>query len=122
MPISYVIDRPRHLVRTRCTGEVRFPDVLSHFDQLQKDPERPWQLDVLLDFSGLVTTPGVPEVRGVAYRIQHVVDFGFERCAVVADSGPEIQAAQLFQEMCATGFTRVEIFPDASAAEHWLAR
>jgi hypothetical protein len=122
MPISYVIDRPRGLVRTICTGEVRFPDVLSHFDQLQKDPDRPWRLDVLLDFSGLLTTPGVPEVRGVAYRIQHVIDFGFERCALVAEQGPEIETARVFREVCGTRFSRVEVFPDAPSAEQWLAQ
>jgi len=122
MPISYTLDRSRSLVRTRCTGEVRFPEVLAHFDHLQRDPERPWQLDVLLDFSGLATTPGIPEARGVAYRIQHKLDFGFERCAVVAGGESEVKAARMFQEMCRTAFTQVQIFPDTSAAESWLAR
>lgn len=91
MSISYALDRPKSLLRTTCTGEVRFPEVLAHFDQLQRDPERPWRLDVLLDFAGLRTPPGVPEVRGVAFRIQHVLDFGFARCAVVAGDEGEAE-------------------------------
>lgn len=122
MPISYAIDQPKNLVRTRCTGAVRFPEVLEHFDQLQSDPDRPWSLNVLLDFSGLATSPGAPEARGVAYRIQHMVDFGFGRCAVVAAEEREVAVARLFQELCGPAFTQVRVFPESSDAEAWVTQ
>src|SRR5262245_30262204 len=85
MPVTYVIDSSRKLIRTKCFGDATLPDVTDHFRQLVCDPECPEYLDVLLDLSEETSLPSTSELVAVAYEIKRVrqkVRFGM--CAVVA--------------------------------------
>ena|ERR1041385_4570850 len=85
MPVTYVIDPSRKLIRTKCAGDVTLQEVIDHFRQLVRDPECPEQLDVLLDLSQETSLPSTSELLAVAYEIRRVrqrVRFGM--CAVVA--------------------------------------
>ena len=41
MPITYLIDQSRGRIITTCAGHVTLREVMAHFDELQRDPERP---------------------------------------------------------------------------------
>jgi len=48
MPVTYQFHAEAGLVETRCPGDVRFDEVLAHFEALAVDPALPARLDVLL--------------------------------------------------------------------------
>lgn len=122
MPITYEIDTTRGLVRTRCTGQVFLPEVLAHFDQLQKEPLRPALLDVLLDLRGLETAPKGDQLRTVADRIGRVGLQSFGRCAILVDRDLLFGVARMFEAFANTQFQEVSIHRQPGDAEAWLNR
>src|SRR5262249_57194633 len=87
MPITYQIDKSRGIIRTRCVGDVRLPDVLAHFRQLQIDDDRPSRLDVVLDLTDTTTLPSSEQLREVSEAIRRIQkDLQFGACAIVTDS------------------------------------
>jgi len=122
MPITYRIDPNRGLVRTACTGLVTLPDVLAHFDVLQRDPRRTAHLDVLLDLRKLSSTPDSPQLRSVANRIGRVSDLTFGRCAIVVDRDLMFGLSRMFEAFAHEHFQEIQVFREPVAAEAWLAR
>src|SRR5450432_105748 len=88
MPITYRIRQDRGRIETVCSGDVTLPDVRAHFDALQRDPERLRNLSVLLDFSGMTSLPGSPQLQAAAERVGQVEEIVFEACAIIADREP----------------------------------
>jgi hypothetical protein len=121
MPIEYRIDHDWHLVRTRCTGTVTLQQVIDHFDQLERDRERPQRLHVLLELTGLVTAPRSDELQAVAARIERLADLRFGLCAIVVDRDLIYGIARIFAAFAETRFEAMQVFKSAAAAEAWLA-
>ena len=48
MPVTYKIDKADGIIRTKCTGPVTIGEVIEHFHALERDPDCPSRLDVLL--------------------------------------------------------------------------
>ena len=38
MPVTYTIDVNERIIRTKCTGDVTFQEVIDHFHVLGQDP------------------------------------------------------------------------------------
>jgi hypothetical protein len=51
MPVKYQVDKANRIIRTRCTGPVTIEEVVGHFRVLERDPDCPDRVDVLLDLS-----------------------------------------------------------------------
>jgi len=120
MPITYEIDRTRHLIRTTCYGEVRLPDVMAHFDALQKDPDRPDRLDVLLDLRDLATPPEAAQLQAVADRVSLVEGLVFGACAIVASKESMFGMSRMFEVLARAHFAAIKTFRDVASAEEWL--
>lgn len=121
MPVTYRIDAERRRILTRCDGETTLREVLAHFDELEADPECPPGADVLLDLSGMASTPNVGQVRSAAERTGAAarrVRFG--ACAVVAASPTIFGMARVFETFSEPHFTRTHVFRSREAAEAWL--
>ena len=85
MPVTYQIDKANRIIRTRCTGAVTLEEVIEHFHVLERDPDCPDSLDVLLDVSQGTSLPDAENLRDVAREIGRIrgrVQFG--ACAIVA--------------------------------------
>ncbi len=121
MPITYEIDRSRHLIRTRCFGVVRLPDVMAHFDELQRDPERPDRLDVLLDLRDIETPPEAPQLQAVADRVGLMDGLVFGACAIVSNSEAMFGMSRMFEVLARAHFSVLRTFRDVEAAEEWLS-
>ena len=121
MPVTYEIDSARRLVRTRCVGAVTVAEVLTHFDELERDPERPAQLDVILDLTGSTTLPESDQLRVVAARVGEVQAPRFGRVAIVADRDSMFGMARMFEVFAQAHFAESRVFRQVDEAERWLA-
>jgi hypothetical protein len=120
MPIRYEIDRPRGRVTTTCFGVVTLPDVMAHFDSLQRDPNRPDRLDVLLDLLEITTPPDAFQIRAVAERVGLVEGLVFGACAIVADREAMFGMARMFEVLARGHFATIRTFRNRRDAEEWL--
>ncbi len=120
MPITYEIDATRNLIRTTCFGHVRLPDVMAHFDALQRDPNRPDRLDVLLDLRDMAAPPEAPQLQAVADRVSLVEGLVFGACAIVANKESMFGMARMFEVLARAHFAAIKTFRDLAEAEEWL--
>ncbi|HTY43084.1 MAG TPA: STAS/SEC14 domain-containing protein [Thermoanaerobaculia bacterium] len=120
MPITYRIDRQRGRVVTTCTGQVTLRDVMAHFDALEKDPERPVRLDVLLDLTEQESTPVAPQMQAAADRVALVADLVFGNGAVVATRESLFGMARMFEVLARGHFASIRTFRNRREAEEWL--
>ncbi len=65
MPVTYEIDKGNGIIRTRCSGAVTFPDVVEHFQTLERDADCPRSADVVLDLRELTSLPTNNQLRSV---------------------------------------------------------
>jgi hypothetical protein len=121
MPVTYRIDPGRRRILTRCTGETTLPEVLAHFDELERDPRVPGGADVLLDLMGMTSLPNVGQLRSAADRAAAAggkVRFG--AIAIVSDGGDAAGMARAFETLTARLFTRSGVFSSRVEAETFL--
>jgi hypothetical protein len=121
MPVTYEIDSERHLIYTRCLGPVTLPDVLEHFATLVQDPERPDQMDVLLDLTETTSFPTTDQLRAVSLeigRIRPQVQFG--RCAIVTSNQAWFGLARMFEVFAINYFHATDVFRTVGEAAIWL--
>ena len=120
MPITYRIERERGLIFTTCSGQVTLPQVMAHFDALQRDPECPRRLDVLLDLAGVTSLPEGPQIRAAAERVGLVQDIVFGACAIVATREALFGMARMFEVLARGHFAAIRTFRQRKEAEEWL--
>jgi hypothetical protein len=121
MPVTYIIDPARRLIRTTCSGPVTLADVIDHFRTLNDDPACSGQLDVLLDVSGADAVPESSELRVVNSEIAAIrrkVQFGM--CVIVAKSDPMFGMMRVFGVFAEQAFRVFQVFREAAEAEAWL--
>jgi hypothetical protein len=120
MPIQYRIDPERGRIRTTCSGNVTLDDVLAHFDALERDPQCPPRLDVLLDLTTQETPPRPDQLRSVAEHIRAVTGPAFGLCAIVTSSESMFGLLRMFEVYAEAHFEQLRVFRDSAAAEAWL--
>jgi hypothetical protein len=123
VPVVYRIDPEQKRIITRCVGETTLREVLSHFDELEADPNTPDGADVLLDLSEIGSLPNVGQIRTAAERAgmaARKVRFG--AIAMVAASEAIFGMARVFETFTELHFERSAVFRSREAAEEWLAR
>ena len=122
LPVTYVCDREAGLIRTRCTGNVLFEDVIGHFRELESDPSLPARLDVLLDLSEMQSLPDRTKLRMVAGEISGLkkkVEWG--AWAIVVSGDALYGMIRVFEVFSEENFERSAVFRKLDEAEQWLA-
>jgi hypothetical protein len=122
MPVEYRIDPRRGMIHTRCIGDVTIEEVIGHFRELEKDPECPPYLDVLLDLTEETSLPEVRNLRDVVRemeRVRYKVQFG--TCAIVAPRDALFGMIRMFEVFAEPVFTKTRVFRTVREAESWLA-
>ena len=120
MPITYRIERERSRIVTTCSGNVTLPEVMAHFDELQRDPECPPRLHVLLDLTEETSLPMAPQIQAAADRVGLVTHVVFEACAVVATREALYGMARMFEVLARGHFAAIRTFRGRQEAEEWL--
>ena len=121
MPVTYIIDADARLIRTRCSEDVTFPEVLDHFRELGEIPNCPKRLDVLLDVADIKTLPDSRQLQtigGAIRRLREQVRFGF--CAIVAPRDAVFGMLRVFEVVTQDYFREIRVFRTASEAQVWL--
>jgi hypothetical protein len=121
MSVTYTIDKPLGLIRTRCFGQVTLPEVIAHFHELEVDEQCPTRLDVILDLTDTTSLPSNEQLRAVTEKIGRLRDsVRFGACAIVVGSDAWFGTAQVFEVLAARNFSATKIFREVGAAETWL--
>jgi hypothetical protein len=121
MPVLYEIDRANGLIRTRCVGNVQFPEIVAHFETLVNDPDCPERLDVLLDLTQQTTLPDSEKLRGVTHEIAKIRDrVRFDACAIVAPTDALFGLLRMFEVFAQEQFRATRVFRTEDEAEQWL--
>ena len=122
MPVTYVIDASRRVIRTTCTTPLTFADVIGHFRTLKDDPACTGHLNVLLDVSEADALPESRQLGAVGAElggIRKKVQFGV--CAIVATRDAMFGMMRVFEVATGQYFRETRVFRDFAAAEAWLA-
>ena len=122
MPVTYVIDASRKMIRTRCTSPLTFADVTGHFRTLRDDPACSGHLDVLLDVSEADALPESRQLGAVGAELDGIrkkVQFGV--CAIVAGRDAMFGMMRVFEVATGQYFRETRVFRDLGTAEAWLA-
>ena len=121
MPVTYEIDRKRNRIATRCVGDTTLSEVLEHFDELERDAQRPPHLDVLLDLTEQTNLPTAQQIQAAASRIgmaKWMIDF--RACAVVVNRDALFGMLRMFEVFAHPHFERLRVFRDMTQARAWL--
>lgn len=120
MPVACTFDLDRSTVYTICSGYVTLPEVIAHFDELERDPQRPARLHVLLDLSQITSLPESSQLRSVAERIGRVQNLTFGACAIVTHDDALYGMLRIFEVFTEPFFSATRVFRDLPSAEAWL--
>jgi hypothetical protein len=122
VPVTYVIDKTKGLILTRCVSGVTPEEVIEHFRALENDAECPDQLDVLLDLCEQTSIPTGDELRRVVREIRRVRGaVRFRACAIIACSDALFGMLRMFEVFAEKHFTQTRVFRTSGEAEDWLA-
>jgi hypothetical protein len=121
MPVTYVIDPARGVIRTTCTPPLTLAEVVDHFRTLGSDPECPRNLDVLLNVGVPDSLPESSQLDAVTNELialRGKVRFGI--CAIIATRDAMFGMMRMFEVVAAPHFRVIRVFRDAGEAEAWL--
>jgi hypothetical protein len=121
MPVTYQVDRESVRIRTRCTGDVTFEEVLDHFRQLRGDASLPPRLDVLLDLAAMESLPESNQLRSIADEVDRLKPrLKWGACAIVANRDALYGMLRMFQVFAEKQFASSYVFREREEAERWL--
>jgi len=122
MAVTYEIDKANRIIRTSCRGAVTLEEVIDHFRELERDPDCPDRLDVLLDLSEQTSVPtryNLEDVTSEIRRIRPKIQFG--ACAIVANTDVLFGMLRMFEVFTERYFRASRVFRTRDEAEAWLA-
>jgi hypothetical protein len=122
MPVKYKIDKANRIIRTRCIGPVTIEEVVDHFRVLERDPDCPDRVDVLLDLSEETSIPEKANLQRVAEEIRRIRGrVQFDTCAVVAGTDALFGMLRMLEVFAEQYFCASFVFRTVNEAEVWLA-
>lgn len=121
MPVTYTIDAERRRIATRCGDFTTLREVLSHFDELELDPDCPRDAEVLLDLTEMTAPPNLDQMRSAAARASDAARrIRFGSCAILVGNEAMFGMARVFEAFADGSFPRISVFRSRDAAEEWL--
>jgi hypothetical protein len=121
MPVTYIIDTTRQLIRTTCSGAVTLAEVVDHFGKLEEDPACTGHLDVMLDVREADAVPESNQLRIVNSNVAAIrakVEFGM--CAIVVNRDAMFGMMRIFGVFAESNFRAIRVFRRTAEAEAWL--
>lgn len=121
MPVTYRIDPAKKLIRTTCVGNVSPKEVADHFRELERDPNRPDRLNVLLDLCEATSLPETQDLREVSQQVNELQrSLRFDACAIVACNDALFGMMRMFEVLAREYFGATHVFRSVAEAEAWL--
>jgi len=122
MPVTYVIDSSKKVIRTTCSAPLQFEEVIHHFRELKEDPACTGRLDVLLHVSDIDLIPKGDQLMAVSAEVRALrkkVQFG--ACGIVAARDAIFGMMRVFEVLSGEYFGAIRVFRESAEAERWLA-
>ena len=95
--------------------------MLSHFEELMKDPRCPRRLNVLLDLTELTSAPSSEQIVSVRDAITHARStVQFHICAIAAPTDLLFGVMRMFEVLTENEFQLTRSFRQLEDAEKWL--
>jgi hypothetical protein len=120
MAITYTISREERLVTAFATGIIRADDLHGLINSLLADPGLLPGLRGLYDARYAEPDITVMEIAEVASETKRLLDRGFGRLAIVAQSQTAYRVAKTFSILARAVGIDVDVFKELDAAEAWL--
>jgi hypothetical protein len=121
MPVTYQLDKTKGAIHTKCFGFVTLEEVLDHFQALQKDPDCPPCLNVLVDLCEITSDPASDDLRTVSDEIGRMLaTIRLNACAVVVSSDHLFGMSRMFTVFARDHFRATHVFRTFHNAEKWL--
>jgi hypothetical protein len=123
VPITYQFSADKKTIRTTCTGYLTLPEIIDHFQALERDPECPEQLDVFLDCGEVTSLPETRQISAVVTQMKRVQPrVRFDACAIVASRHALFGMMRMFEALAEEVFRITRTFQSSTEAESWLAQ
>jgi hypothetical protein len=120
MAITYTISREECLIKAFATGIIRADDLHGLINSLLADPGLLPGLRGLYDARYAEPDITVMQIAEVAREAKQLLDRGFGRLAIVADSQTTYRVAKTFSILARAVGIDVDVFKELDAAEAWL--
>src|ERR1700681_4065100 len=120
MAITYTISRENRLIKAFATGIVRADDLHGLIRSLLADPALVPGLRGLYDARYAEPDITVMQIAEVASEAKQLLDRGFGRLAIVAESQTTYLVAKTFSILARAVGIDVDVFKDLTVAEAWL--
>ena len=120
MAITYTISRENRLIKAFATGIVRADDLHGLIRSLLADPALVPGLRGLYDARYAEPDITVMQIAEVAREATQLLDRGFGRLAIVAQSQTTYRVAKTFSILARAVGIDVDVFKELDAAEAWL--
>jgi hypothetical protein len=115
------MDAAKHLIHTRCIGDVNPGEIADHFQELARDLNRPDWLNVLLDLTEETSLPETQDLREVSYQLGELLrNVRFGACAIIAPDDALFGMMRMFEVFTRDYFAVTRVFRQLSEAEKWL--
>ena len=122
MPITYHIDKALGTIHTRCSGDLKFDEVMDHFRALRQDPDCPERLDVLLDVTGCTSSPQSDQLRSAGAAVGKIREkVRFDACAIIVSDDLWFGMARMFLAFAEGHFRVSQVFRNLDEGKKWLA-
>ena len=119
MPVTFVIDPARHMVRTAASGLVTYDDLARHLAEEERD--NALGLAEVIDGRGATTDLTPNQVRALVVRTDALVRKGrFGALAIVTDSNFAFGMARMYQILAEPLPVQIGIFRTLDEATAWL--
>jgi hypothetical protein len=119
MPLAYIIDARRRLVRLRYTDDPTFDEWATVMREVLEHPDYTSGFSFLVDRRGAVAPTRDYIRRAVDFTKGHRVELDGTKWALVVD-GAEAYARASMAQILQAGAFDVRVFTDAKEAEDWL--
>jgi hypothetical protein len=120
MAITYTISREERLIKAFATGIIRADDLHGLINSLLADPGLLPGLRGLYDARYAEPDITVMQIAEVARAAKQLLDRGFGRLAIVADSQTTYRVAKTFSILARAVGIDVDVFKELAVAEAWL--
>jgi hypothetical protein len=118
MPVTYEIDRNRHLVTTRLWGPVTDDEVYEHNEKLRSDPEFDPSYRQIADMTGVTEIAVSTSMINETAQDQFFTP-GTPRAFIASDDGVFGMARMYSLRAEGLGQT-IQVFRDTGSAKEWL--
>jgi hypothetical protein len=121
MPLTFVVDKERGIVRSHGTGVLTTGDLLNYFAASRADPDYVPSMHRLMDLREVSGLPSSDDIRSLATFARTKAPVDTARMAIIAPSDLAFGVSMMFKAFVGYGERLIVVRDEAEAIE-WLAR